>query len=196
MRSARSFARRCATRARAGLARAGLAGAGLAGAVEPTVWQRPWTVHIQPIGSGEHATRYLARYVYHVALPNHRLERFAHDHVTFRFTHARTHARTPETRRLTLPVDTFIGRVLQHVLPRGLTKVRYDGLLRPTGRTDLERARHLLPLHAAQHARSTTAASETTARRASPPHDTGPTHVAAPVGHVDTASADVALTSR
>ena len=133
-----------------------LARAGLAGEVDPSVWQRPWTVHIQPIGSGAHATRYLARYVYHVALTNHRLERFAHDHVTFRYTHARTQ----ETRRLTLPVDTFIGRFLQHVLPRGFTKIRYYGLLSPTGRPDLERARHLLRVHAVPPARrSTTAAS-------------------------------------
>ena len=117
----------------------------LLGAIDPAVWTRPWTVHVQQIGSGAHATRYLARYVYHVALTNHRIESFAHGRVTFRYTHARTH----ETRRVTLPVDTFIARFLQHVLPRGFTKVRYYGLLSPTGRTDLERARHLLELHAA-----------------------------------------------
>ena len=117
----------------------------LPGAIDPAVWTRPWTVHVQQIGSGEHATRSLARYVYHVALTNHRLESFAHGRVTFRYPHARTH----ETTRVTLPVDTFVARFLQHVLPRGFTKVRSYGLLSPTGRTDLERARHLLTLHAA-----------------------------------------------
>ena len=47
------------------------------GAIDPAVWTRPWTVHVEQIGSGAHATRYLARYVYHVALTNHRLESFA-----------------------------------------------------------------------------------------------------------------------
>ena len=118
--------------------------AALLGAIDPTVWTRPWTVHGQQIGSGAHATRYLARYVYHVALTNHRLESFAHGRVTFRYTHARTH----ETRRVTLPVDPFIARFLQHVLPQGFTKVRSYGLLSPTGRPDLARARHLLTLPA------------------------------------------------
>jgi hypothetical protein len=121
--------------------------AGLTGAIDPAVWTRPWTVHVQQIGSGEHATRYLARYVYHVALSNHQLESFAHGRVTFRYTHARTH----ERRRVTLPVDTFITRFLEHVLPRGFTKIRSYGLLSPTGRPALARARHLLELHAAPH---------------------------------------------
>ena len=57
-------------------------------AIDPAVWTRPWTVHVQQIGSGAHAARYLARYVYHVALTNHRLESFAHGRVTFRYTQA------------------------------------------------------------------------------------------------------------
>ena len=145
----------------------------LLGAIDPAVWTRPWTVHIQQIGSGEHATRYLARYVYHVALTNHRLDRFAHGRVTFRYTHARTQ----ETRRVTLPVDTFVARFLQHVLPRGFTKVRYYGLLSPTGRTDLERARQLLELHAA-------AASANTSREVTL-HDGGHANVGAADVHSD-----------
>ena len=132
--------------------------AGVSGEIDPRVWEHSWTVHLQQIGRGAHAAHYLSRYVYHVALTNHRLERFADGRVTFRYTHARTH----ETRRITLPVDAFIARFLQHVLPRGFTKIRYYGLLSPTGRTDLERARTLLDLHAAQHARPSAAASETT----------------------------------
>lgn len=122
-----------------------LSRAGLAQDVDPAVWSRDWVVHVQQIGRGAQAVRYLACYVYHVALTNHRLETFEHGRVTFRYTHARTH----ETRHLTLPVDTFITRFLHHVLPRGFTKIRYYGLLSPTARADLERARHLLDLHAA-----------------------------------------------
>ena len=157
--------------------------------IDPTVWTRAWTVHIQQIGSGAQAARYLSRYVYHVALTNHRLERFAHGRVTFRYTHARTQ----ETRRLTLPADTFLARFLQHVLPRRFTKIRYYGLLSPTGRADLERARHLLTFHAAQHARFSAAASETTAP-ASTLHDNGTTNNDASGRHADTASTVVAMT--
>ena len=54
---------------------------------------------------------------------------------------------------MTLPVDAFIARFLEHVLPRGFTKIRYYGLLSPTGRPALARARHLLALHAAPRVR-------------------------------------------
>ena len=120
--------------------RAALDRAGLDPEVDPTVWKQRWTVHVQQIGTGEHALLYLSRYVYRVALTNHRIERFEQDRVTFRYTHART----AETRHVTVPVDTFLARFLQHVLPRGFAKIRSYGLLSPTRRPDLERARHLL----------------------------------------------------
>ena len=130
--------------------------AGLATGIASAVWTQRWTVHVEQIGSGEHATQYLSRYIYRVALTNHALERFADGRVTFRYTHARTH----ETRRQTLPVQTFLARFLQHVLPRGFTKVRYYGLLSPTGRADLARARSLLERHAALRARPTATATD------------------------------------
>lgn len=115
--------------------------------IDPAVWDRAWSVHVQQIGRGDQAALYLSRYIYKVALTNDRIERFEPGdtgHVTFRYIHAAT----GEPRRQTLPVDTFIGRFLQHVLPRGFTKVRSYGLLSPSHRPDLERARHLLQLHA------------------------------------------------
>ena len=92
--------------------------------------------------------RYLAPYVFRVALPTERLVRFAHDHVTFRYLHAAPH----ETREQTLPVQHFLARFLQHVLPRGFTKIRSYGLLSPSTRPALDRARHLLEVHATPHA--------------------------------------------
>jgi Putative transposase/Transposase zinc-binding domain len=118
--------------------------AGLADPIAPAVWRRRWTVHVQQIGRGDHALQYLARYVFHVALSNARLKRFEHEQVTFTYTHARTH----ETRRLTLPVDGFLERFLQHVLPRGLTKIRYFGLLSPSAKAKRDHARQVLALHA------------------------------------------------
>ena len=123
--------------------RAALARAGLDHDIDPAVWERRWTVHVQQIGSGEHALLYLARYVYRVAITNHRIERFVQGLVTFRYTHARS----GQTRRLTLPVQAFLARFLLHVLPRGFVKIRSYGLLSPSRRSDLERARHLLGSH-------------------------------------------------
>jgi hypothetical protein len=123
-----------------------------------------------------------AHLLYHVALTNHRLERFEPGRVTFRYTHARTH----ERRRMTLPVDAFIARFLQHVLPRGFTKIRYYGLLSPTGRAALERARHLLSRHA-------TTAETTTPRPGAALHDTDARALASSAGAGDNATATGAL---
>jgi len=120
--------------------RQALTRAALAQDLDPGVWQIPWTVHVQQIGNGQHAALYLSRYVYRVALSNDRIERFEHGRVTFRYTHART----GQTRRITLSVHDFIARFLQHVLPRGFPKIRYYGLLSPSSRPDLGRARQLL----------------------------------------------------
>lgn len=122
--------------------------ADLAHEVDARVWQRRWTVHVQQIGSGAQAALYLSRYVYRVALTNRRLARFVNGQVTFRYTHARTH----ESRSVTLPVDAFLTRFLQHTLPRGLTKIRWYGLLSPGRRRALDRARDLLARHRPSHA--------------------------------------------
>ena len=141
-----------------------LARAGLAAALDPAVWNRRWVVHVQSIGRGEHAALYLSRYVYRVALSNDRIERFTHGQLTFRYTPARTH----EIRRMTLPVEHFLDRFLLHVLPRGFPKVRSYGLLSPSHKKKLERARHLLQRHAAAIAPAHEAPAETPAAPAAP----------------------------
>ena len=137
-----------------------LARAGLLDAIEPRVWRRRWTVHVQQIGRGEHATLYLSRYVYRVALTNDRIDRWADGRVTFHYTHARTGT----TRRVTLPVHRFLDRFLQHVLPRGFTKVRSYGLLSPGRRPDLERARGILTSHTPNADAPSSVASATTSQ--------------------------------
>jgi hypothetical protein len=128
---------------------------------DPAVWNRKWTVHVQQIGRGEQAALYLSRYIYRVAISNDRIERFANDQVTFRYTNARSR----QTQCMSLPAHLFIDRFLQHVLPRGFSKVRSYGLLSPTHRKKLEQARHLLRLHATPHSdpASTSTESSTTA---------------------------------
>jgi len=47
-------------------------------------------------------------------------------------------------RHITLSGIEFIHRFLQHVLPRGVTKLRYYGIFSPSSKSQLERARQLL----------------------------------------------------
>jgi len=151
--------------------RTALRRAGLAGKVDPAVWERSWTVHVQQIGRGEYAALYLSRYVYRVALSNDRIERFQNGMVTFRYTHAPT----GHTRRMTLSVDQFIDRFLLHVLPRGFPKVRSYGLLSPGNRKKLDRARLILEQHARAASPPRPALNEDTSAAPHPAPLTDPT---------------------
>ena len=48
---------------------------------------------------------------------------------------------------MTLPVNEFLRRFLQHVLPSGFQKVRSYGFLSPAGAMALEVVRWLIALH-------------------------------------------------
>jgi len=91
--------------------------------VPAEVWTQDWVVHCQSVGSGFAALKYLAPYIFRVAISNHRIRKLAHDQVTFCYQDANT----GETRNCTLPVQEFIRRFLQHILPKGFVKVRYYG---------------------------------------------------------------------
>jgi hypothetical protein len=107
------------------------------------VWQREWVVHSQPVGQGEQALCYLARYIYRVALVDSAI--LAHDErsVTFRYRDSDT----GQPRCVTLSPEEFIRRFLQHVLPAGFQKVRYYGLHHSTHRQRLTLARAALYFH-------------------------------------------------
>jgi len=106
----------------------------------PQVWKKDWVVHAQPAGRGDKVLDYLGRYVFRIALTNSRLEQIENGQVTFRYRDIRSQ----KLRRVTLPTPEFIGRFLQHVLPRGCAKVRYYGIWAGSCRQQLEQARALL----------------------------------------------------
>jgi hypothetical protein len=95
-------------------------------ALPGSVWAQDWVVHCKPVGSGQTALKYLAPYIFRVALSNRRLVKMdpTRKLVTFRYTQAKT----GQTKFCTLPAEQFIHRFLQHILPRGFVKVRYYGL--------------------------------------------------------------------
>jgi hypothetical protein len=97
------------------------------------VWRQEWVVHCEAVGAGLGALKYLAPYVFRVALSNNRLVKLEHDRVTFRYRDTDTGAE----RLCTLDAEDFIHRFLQHVLPKGFVKVRYYGLFSPSWRRTL-----------------------------------------------------------
>jgi len=110
--------------------------------VPAEAWTQDWVVHCQPVGSGFAALKYLAPYIFRVAISNHRIRKLAHDRVSFCYQDADTGA----TRTCTLSAEEFIRRFLQHVLPKGFVKVRYYGFFSPSKRRLLPRLRRLLGL--------------------------------------------------
>ncbi|MCX6037521.1 MAG: IS91 family transposase [Chloroflexi bacterium] len=112
----------------------------LANDIPATVWKQDWVVHCKPIGNGRTALKYLAPYIFRVAISNRRLVKLENDQVTFRYRSSATGQIT----FCTLSAEEFIHRFLQHVLPRGFVKIRYFGFFGSSQRLLLAALRLLL----------------------------------------------------
>jgi hypothetical protein len=108
--------------------------------VPAETWTKDWVVHCQPVGTGVAALKYLAPYIFRVAISNNRILDLRDDRVTFRYKDSDT----GETRHRTVTAQEFIRRFLQHVLPRGFVKVRYYGFFSHGNRHLLNQIRRLL----------------------------------------------------
>ena len=76
-----------------------------------------------PAGGGGLA-RYLAKYVVSPPISVRRIEGYDGETVSYWYRDHKTEAIEHET----LPVLRFIGRMVQHILPKGLQRIRYYGL--------------------------------------------------------------------
>lgn len=116
--------------------------AGLLDQVDPNAWKHDWVVHSKPVGSGEHVLKYLAPYVFRVAISNRRIESLDQGCVTYKYQESGAKI----WKHITVPAVEFLRRFLQHVLPKGFIKVRYYGLFYPRkkNRRLLQKARKLL----------------------------------------------------
>jgi hypothetical protein len=84
--------------------------------------------------------RYLARYIHRVAVTNSRIISAENNKVIFRYKDYGG----ARTRTMTVSAEEFIRRFLQHVLPAGVHKVRYYGLLSPSNRKKLRKLQKIL----------------------------------------------------
>lgn len=100
---------------------------GLIDWIDPAVWKQEWVVDSQHAGHGQNALRYLSRYVFRVAISNHRIKKIENHCVKFQY---KDH-HEKKWRTMTLDAMEFIRRFLQHVLPTGFMKVRHYGFLNP-----------------------------------------------------------------
>ena len=68
--------------------------------------------------------RYVAKYVVSPPISVRRIDRYDGAQVTY---HYRSH-RTDRVERETVAVETFIGRMVQHTMPKGFKRIRYYGV--------------------------------------------------------------------
>jgi len=116
-----------------------LAPSGLADQARNAAGNQKWVVHSKAVGDGRRALRYLAPYVYRVAISNRRLVHCEPGpdglgRVTFTYRKSGSN----RWRTMTVTAEEFIRRFLQHVLPSGFQKVRHYGFLHPRQQTDSE----------------------------------------------------------
>jgi len=115
-------------------------------ALPAATWTRRWVVDLQPVGSGEMALRYLARYVQKTALDAARLVRCDAESVTiaWRERPKRPGDRRGLARQTRLSAEEFLRRFLQHVLPGGFQRVRHGGFYNAAAREKYSRLAALL----------------------------------------------------
>lgn len=91
---------------------------------------------------------YLAKYVVTPPISVRRIDRYEGHHVTY---HYRSH-RTERVEHERVPVHTFIGRMIQHVVPKGFKRIRYYGVqatksfakLKPLIQAALSKVQHVI----------------------------------------------------
>jgi len=102
-------------------------------------WALAWVADVQPVGTGEPALKYLAAYVYRTAFSAERILADDGQAITFAY---RDNQGRPGTVRLS--PERFLHRFLQHVLPRGLQRIRHFGFLSAAATAQWQRVLALL----------------------------------------------------
>jgi len=117
--------------------------------IPKSVWDTDWVVYCKPAAAGgEKVLQHLGRYLHRVAISNSRIVAVADGKVTFRYQKSGSR----RWRTVPLQAGEFIRRYLQHVLPKGLHKVRYYGLWAPANRKRLGRLQSTLAVPQADDA--------------------------------------------
>ena len=93
-----------------------------------------WVVYAKPPFGGAHQVlRYLARYTHRIAIGEHRLANVDDESFTFDWKDYR-HGNA--IKQMKLDGAVFLGRLLQHVLPRSYTRLRSYGFLANSGKRE------------------------------------------------------------
>jgi hypothetical protein len=108
--------------------------------IDPQVWRLSWNVNCQAVGDAEAALKYLAPYVFRVAIADSRIVAVQGRQITFSYRKSGSN----RTRKTTVDALEFLRRFLQHVLPKGFMKVRHYGFMNSACNVSLVRLRLLV----------------------------------------------------
>ena len=90
------------------------------------LYSKKWVVYAkESFGGVDQVLEYLGRYTHRIAISNYRILKVTNSHVTFRYLNRKKQQTATERIR----GEQFILRFLQHVLPKGFTKIRHYGFL-------------------------------------------------------------------
>jgi hypothetical protein len=105
--------------------------------------RKAWVVYAKPpFGGPAQVIKYLGAYTHRVAISNRRLVSFRDGRVSFRY---KDYKHGGAVRVMSLEAADFAKRFLQHILPKGLVRIRYGGILANCKKKRaLERCRTLL----------------------------------------------------
>ncbi len=110
--------------------------------VPAEVWTQDWVVHCQPVGNGAGALKYLAPYIFRVAISNRRILSLEDDQVTFGYTDARSGQRkTCTAERRGVHPSFPAACAAQGLQPRSATMASIS----PNQREALSKVQQLLP---------------------------------------------------
>ena len=96
----------------------------------PKGYAEKWVVDCKSVGTGEKALIYLGCYLYRGVIQEKDIVACHQGLVTFRYVNSKT--KQEEYR--TVPGETFLWLILQHVLPKGFRRARNFGFLHPNSK--------------------------------------------------------------
>jgi len=112
-------------------------------AIDPAAWRKEFVTDSRAVGDGRSSLKYLAPYVFRVAISDRRIVSCDRRQVTFLYKKSGSR----RWRKMTVEAMEFVRRFLQHVLPSGFQKVRHYGFFHPQCKLQFEAVRWLASLH-------------------------------------------------
>jgi hypothetical protein len=108
--------------------------------IQNTVWENAWNVHCENVENAQNSIKYLAPYLFKVAISNARIIQYDNGSVTFKYK------KVGSSKWKTISMDAveFIRRFLTHVLPNGFVKVRHFGFLCHNCRISIKNIKQLI----------------------------------------------------